>query len=335
MPIKFCITNIDSNIKLERIITRFNRIQTSFELILKDNDFKDTTGILNREKFFDHYKSREELIIGITEKPLDNNFFSYIDSDYKTAVISIHQSEIYSPPFKIEDYLLSEILLSILLMLAKMNIGHYETRGCLLDFCENKKDIVIKLHSGSICADCKARLMYYGVTEEMLASAMKVLWDISKDFLSPRVVRGCPIGHKVCKEYHTIQREYSDRNVFLAVSFSDEFKDMIDHLNEKLKKAGFYLKVVNQTIENKNILCKICKTIQTCKFGIAEFSGFKHNVSYEFGLMQAFGLETIAIIKKEKLQEFEKNISDMKGIEVIPYERVGDDLFENLKRFLS
>ena len=50
--------------------------------------------------------------------------------------------------------------------------------------------------------------------------------------------------------------------------------------------------------------------------------------------MQAFGLETIAIIKKEKLEDFENVLSDMKGIEVIPYDRVGDDLFDKLKRFL-
>jgi len=139
-------------------------------------------------------------IIGITKRPLDNNldnnWFSNVNSDYSVAIVSTDQSEIYSPPFGVEDYLKSEILLSILLMLSKMNIGHYETRGCLFDFCENKKDVVVKLHSGSICADCKARLMYYGETEEMLVSTMKALWDISKDF---RVVRGCPIGHKVCK----------------------------------------------------------------------------------------------------------------------------------------
>ena len=331
---EFYIVNIDSEDDIGKVIKEFNRLQSSFVLRLETNDFSDNSEVLHREKFFRHYGERGKYIIGITKRPLDNNWFSDVNANYSVALISTDSSEIYSPPFRIEDYLKSEILLSILLILSKMNIGHYETRGCLFDFCENKKDIVVKLHSGSICADCKARLMYYGVTEEMLASAMKILWDISKDFLSPRVVRGCPIGHKVCKEFHTIQREYSDRNVFLAISFSNEFKDMIDHLKEKLKNIGFNLKVVNQTIENKNILCKICKTIQTCKFGIAEFSGFRHNVSYEFGLMQAFGLETIAIIKKEKLEDFENVLSDMKGIEVIPYDRVGDDLFDKLKRFL-
>lgn len=334
MPLEFHIVNIDANVDLQQTINRFNRIQTSFKLVLIENDFNSTSDVLNREDFFTHYKSRNKYIIGITKKPLDNNFFSDIDPSYQIAIISTHESEIYSPPFKIEDYLMSEFLLSILLIIAKMNIGHYETRGCLFDFCENKRDIVVKLHSGSICADCKARLMYYGVSEEMLASAMKILWDISKDFLSPRVVRGCPIGHKVCKEYHAIQQEYSDKNVFLAISFSNEFRDLMDHLKEKLNNIGFNLKVVNQEIENKNILCKICKTIQTCKYGIAEFSGLRHNVTYEFGLMQAFGLETIAIIKKEKFDEFEKHLSDMKGIEVIPYQRVGDDLFKKLKKFL-
>ncbi len=142
--------------------------------------------------------------------------------------------------------------------------------------------------------------------DEEISSGQKVLWRIAKDFLSLRVSRGCPIGHKGCREVHEIQREYSDRNIFLAISFGDEFQDTIDHLKVKFGEYGFKLCVVNQRIENKNILCKICKTIQTCKYGIAEFSGFRHNVSYEFGLMQAFGVETIGIIKKERLTDFEK-----------------------------
>jgi hypothetical protein len=273
--------------------------------------------------------------IGITQKELNNNFFSDIDETYKIALISLHESEIYSPPFQIEEYLKSEVLLSIMLMLAKMNIGHYDTLGCLFDLCENKKDIVVKLHSGSICADCKARLMYYGLSESELVSAQKVLWDISKDFISIRGSRGCPIGHKACKEFHEIRREYSDKKIFLAISFGQEFQDMIDHLKTKFGNLGFDLKVVNESIANKNILCKICRTIQTCKYGIAEFSGFRHNVSYELGLMQAFGLETIGIIKQDKLDDFEKNMSDMKGVEVIPYQTVSEDLFTKLQRFIE
>jgi len=254
---------------------------------------------------------------------------------YKIAIISLHESEIYSPPFQIEEYLKSELLLSIMLMLAKMDIGHYDTHGCLFDFCENKKDNIVKLHTGSICADCKARLMYYGLTESELVSAQKILWEISKDFISIRGSKGCPIGHKACKEFHEIRREYSDRNIFLAISFGDEFQDTIDHLRTKFREGCFNLKVVNESIENKNILCKICKTIQTCRYGIAEFSGFRHNVSYEFGLMQAFGLETIGIIKKDNLKDFENNMSDMKGIEVIPYQTVSEDLFPKLQGFIE
>lgn len=337
----FHLINVDTSIAVDHLIRDFNRTQSSFRLEKLKNGFITSARVLNRETFFSNSKDKidsvQEInyIIGITQKELDNNFFSDADDNYKIAIISLHESELYSPPFKIEEYLKSEILLSIMLILAKMNIGHYDTLGCLFDFCKNKKDIVVKLHSGSICADCKARLMYYGLTEAELVSSQKILWDISKDFISIRGSKGCPIGHKSCKEFHEIRREYSDKNIFLAISFGEEFQDMIDHLKTKLRSIDFNLIVVNEKIANKNILCKICKAIQISKYGIAEFSGFRHNVSYEFGLMQAFGLETIGVIKKEKHPEFERNMSDMKGIEVIPYQNVAGDLFTSLQRFIE
>jgi len=335
----FHVVNIDSPINTDLLIDEFNRLQSSFRLEKLDNDFSCENKTIDRKHLFNHFEKKLggeiKYIIAITKKPLDNSFFSDVNEKYQVAIISTNQSQIYSPPFKIEDYLQSEILLSILLILSKMNIGHYDTRGCLFDFCGDKKDIVIKLHSGSICSECKARLIYYGVADEEISSTQKVLWHIAKDFISSRVSRGCPIGHGVCKEFHEIQRGYSDRNIFLAISFGKEFQDMIDHLRTKFKEVGFNLNVVNQKIENKNILCKICKTIQMCKYGIAEFSGFRHNVSYEFGLMQAFGVKTIGIIKNERLTDFEKNMSDMKGIEIIPYQSVSGDLFEKLKEFVK
>ncbi|MBC2746875.1 MAG: hypothetical protein HF975_07695 [ANME-2 cluster archaeon] len=332
--------NIDTLLDFDSLIRDFNRNQSSFRLKNLENDFTISAETLESEEFFKHFnliiRDNPEVtyIVGITQKQLDNNFFSNVNEAYQMAIISINQSEIYSPPFNIEEYIKSQILESIMLILSKMNIGHYDTLGCLFDFCSDKKDIVVKLHSGSICADCKARLMYYGLTESELVSAQKVLWDISKDFISIRGSKGCPTGHKTCKEFHEIRREYSDRNIFLAISFGTEFQDMIDHLETKFRDDDFDLKVVNQNIDNKNILCKICKTIQICKYGIAEFSGFRHNVSYEFGLMQAFGLETIGIINNEKFHEFERNMSDMKGIEVIPYESISKDLFPKLQRFI-
>lgn len=336
----FHLVNVDTSINLDNLIRDFNRNQSSFSLKNLENDFTVTTEILKSEDFFSYFNSiisnniEVNYIIGITQKQLDNNFFSNVNETYQIAIISINQSEIYSPPFNIEEYVKSQILESVLLILSKMNIGHYETLGCLFDFCSDKKDIVVKLHSGSICADCKARLMYYGLTDSELVSAQKVLWDISKDFISIRGSKGCPTGHKTCKEFHAIRRKYSNRNIFLAISFGAEFQDMIDHLKTKFRDDDFDLKVVSQNIENKNILCKICETIQTCKYGIAEFSGFRHNVSYEFGLMQAFGLETIGIIKNEKFRDFERNMSDMKGIEVIPYDSISEDLFPKLQTFI-
>ncbi|MEK6754522.1 MAG: hypothetical protein AABZ02_00055 [Bacteroidota bacterium] len=336
----FHLLDLASGAKVSEVIRQFNGLQPSFEL--RPYKFPQEVSLadpLDPDAFFgivQEYKSDPSVrLIALTASPLTNNYFSLVNSRHDVAIISTSQSELYTPQFCIEDFLHEEILSCILLMLARMNIGHYDTRGCLLDFCEDKRDIVIKLYTGSICADCKARLLYYGVGDAYLAGAQKILWRISKDFHSGKVSRGCPLGHPVCQEYANIQLEFRERNIFFATSFRDEFLDVADHLRIKLREVGYTLKVVNEEISNKSILCKICKTIQTCKYGVAEFSGLRHNVSYEFGLMQAFGLESIAVMKRDRLGDFEKEVSDMKGIEVIPYATIAGDLFDKIHGFVA
>ncbi len=335
---KIHIINIDCDADITSVITAFRESGFSFTLdVKKDSSFSINTPI-DPDKLWDKLtisNGNNDMIIALTSRPLSNNYFSLTNRDYSKAVITTDQSELYVPQFTIEEYLQEEILSTALLMQAKMNIGHYDTRGCLFDFCENKADIAIKLYTGSICSDCRARLEYYGVPPSDVIAAQRLLWRISKDFHSGKVNRGCPIGNSVCIEYQNIQREYSEKNIFFATSFSENFLDSADHLRSKLKEIGFNLHIVNEQITNRNILCKICRTMQTCKYGIAEFSGFRHNVSYEFGLMQAFGLKSIAVVKQDSFSKFESEISDMKGIEVIPYRTIASDLFDRIKDFIE
>ena len=336
----FFIADLNSGANIDGLISGFNGSQAAFVLRRSDISFQIADNKpLDAKQFFaateTFRQGNEHHVIGITSQALKNNFFSQVDQSYNAALISTDQSDLYSPQFSVEDYLQEETLLCVLLMLSKMDIGHYDTRGCLFDFCEDKRDIPIKMYTGSICADCRARLVYYGVDDDAIVASQRVLWRVSRDFHSGKVNRGCPLGHAVCQEYQAIQNDFVDSNIFFATSFRDEYLDMADHLRSRLKEVGFNLKVVSEDITNKSILCKICKTMQTCKFGIAEFSGLRHNVSYEFGLMQAFGLQSIAVMRESKFQDFEKEVSDMKGIEVIRYRKVLGDLFDRITAFVG
>jgi len=54
-------------------------------------------------------------------------------------------------------------------------------------------------------------------------------------------------------------------------------------------------------------------------------------VTYEFGMMQAFGLQSIAVVKQDCLDKYEKEVSGMKGLEVIPYRTIAGDLFDKIR----
>jgi hypothetical protein len=51
--------------------------------------------------------------------------------------------------------------------------------------------------------------------------------------------------------------------------------------------------------------------------------------------MQSFGLKAIAVMRENKFSDFENDISDLKGIEVIPYKKISGDLFDRIKDFVD
>jgi hypothetical protein len=46
-----------------------------------------------------------------------------------------------------------------------MNLVHQHPRGCVNDFCENKRDIILKLRTGDICSDCLASLSKHQIPQ--------------------------------------------------------------------------------------------------------------------------------------------------------------------------
>jgi hypothetical protein len=123
---------------------------------------------------------------------------------------------------------------------------------------------------------------------------------------------GCPIGHQTCGELEEILKDYSDKNVFVAIPYTDYTGE--ETIIELLTVAGLVPKLAKQKIETKVILCKICREIRKSCFGIADISMNNVNVAYELGLMQSLG-RNCAIL----LEEGKKPQSDLQGLEDVLY----------------
>jgi len=108
--------------------------------------------------------------------------------------------------------------------------------------------------------------------------------------------------------------------VFVAMPFSDEYIDSYKYgIKLILDRLGIDHYKADEEINNKDMMCKICKEIQTCGVFIANISGLNPNVMLELGL--AYGLGKKVIIVKDKKTTA---ISDIGGIEYIEYSHAGE-----------
>lgn len=122
----------------------------------------------------------------------------------------------------------------------------------------------------------------------------------------------CPIGHQFCAELDDILDGYSNKNVFVAIPYSDYAYE--NAIKEVLKAASLTPKLAKQKIQTRVILCKICREMRKCKYGVADISRDNTNVAYELGLMQSLGRNCAILLSAEA-----KRQTDLEGIENVSY----------------
>lgn len=122
-------------------------------------------------------------------------------------------------------------------------------------------------------------------------------------------IDGCPINPP-----------FQRNKIFIAMPFSTEYLDSYNYgIVPALNAFGYEHYKADNEINNKDIMCKVCQQIQSCKMAIINISGLNPNVMLEQGL--AYGLGKPVIIIKDKNT---KEISDLGSIEYIEYSHALD-----------
>ena len=148
--------------------------QDLFEPILNESYSKPMYDFPFREKsytwdqLFRHARQhREEWsippgepIILLTEAGNELNWFGAGDEGMEhffvqTSHWSLFLDEIdarFPIAYEIQCWLLRKLMFPTFREMAAA--GHMEARGCMMDFCRDKKDVVLKMRTGDLCADC-------------------------------------------------------------------------------------------------------------------------------------------------------------------------------------
>ena len=121
------------------------------------------------------------------------------------------------------------------------------------------------------------------------------------------------LGNLSCNQRGFIDKEYRDEKIFLDIPYAGyEVRQKI--IMEIVSEAGLTPVVAKNLLTSNAVLCKVCKMIQSCKYGISDISFNRHSVTYELGLMHGLGFK-VCILLQESLDKF----SDVEGLEHISY----------------
>lgn len=138
--------------------------------------------------------------------------------------------------------------------------------------------------------------------------------DITKSLSGLSRFHRCgPLGNEACNQGDFIEKGYSEKNIFLDIPY-EGYQDRQDILKEVISEAGLEAIIAKETLTSNAVLCKVCKLIQTCKYGISDISFNRPSVTYELGLMHGFGFK-VCILLQETLGKF----TDIEGLDHTSY----------------
>jgi len=139
------------------------------------------------------------------------------------------------------------------------------------------------------------------------------------------------------KRIDELQKNQSNnKQVFIAIAFSDEMKEVQEAIEKGIRKAGFVPHVMNKNKHNNQIVPEILYQIRQSKFIIAEFTTNNNGAYYEAGYAAGLGKEVIHLCKKDEFEK--KGHFDIKQKSTILWENtseIEDNLCEHIKATIT
>lgn len=128
-----------------------------------------------------------DLVILLTQRKNSLNFFSIFDES-RNAFIQTSEWDLFTKADS-KYPIAYEVVSNILRILMKLPLDlpndwiHEEPLGCLNDFCQAKKEIILKLRTGDICNTCLSRMQSENVDTEVIDQSLNIFEEIRKQLL--------------------------------------------------------------------------------------------------------------------------------------------------------
>lgn len=147
------------------------------------------------------------------------------------------------------------------------------------------------------------------------------------DFICPKTGMQCAYEQEI--EYK------SDECFFVISQHTKELVNVHQFVKNYFESKGYNVHTAIYEKQTRDWFCnKICKVIQSVRFGIIELSDLRPNVPFELGFMLGLGKPVIALLNKASKANISENFSDIaQVVEWIEYDNF-PDLEKGLEKIL-
>lgn len=298
IDIKVLNDNID---RYEDIVKNINLMQNEFNFKLSSLEIVDLNeGIrINKKILYNVLNNRgQDKTIYIMKNNFDDDYFSH--NKENIAIVSCNSWNDLFDPTAFDSYIIYQISIALLEFLFEIDekeftkvVAHRRTTACVLDFCEDKRDILIGLKVGILCDDCKKRLRRRATDNEI--QSIEALIKYSSD-----LYKGIHLNLKGI----FVVMEYNDKNTLL---YDKTIKPAIEEL-------GFECYRADENILDRFIYRNVIKNISENKY-IIVISSNNNNVYLELGYALALNKDIMLLKHTNDNYSIPTDISNLIYIE--------------------
>ncbi|MDD5166229.1 MAG: hypothetical protein PHQ57_02425 [Candidatus Omnitrophica bacterium] len=137
-------------------------------------------------------------------------------------------------------------------------------------------------------------------------------------YMSQNILCG-PLAKGACDLLSSIENDFLDKNIFLDIPYQSNYKVCETTLRSVLSELGFNPIAAKDKLTSNAVLCKVCRIVKTCGFGIADISSGSNSIVYEYGLMHGLGMKVCLLLQKES-----EKFTDIVALEHLTYSGVRD-----------
>ena len=264
-----------------------------------------------------HTRTQRDFTVYITERPFFDNFFSHEDA--WVSVITTSDWERYFAPPSLQSYLAYQIAQASICLEAQLTeemenrLYHMSSNGCMFDMCVDKNEIKLGMSAGIVCPSCHAALSQYGLEDEALKAAGRILSYVRQTAIGmPSLVR------------------WNDAFVVMKYSTRDENDHAYKYgIMPAIEGVGLSCIRADEQPYARTVLETVRRGIRQSRFTVVKVDEPNLNVYFELGYAMALEKDVILVCDEELIGQLP---TDVNNFVCVTYPR-GD--YETLKEKLS